>query len=32
VKKFTLTTNMGVHLTGDASTGIFSEQLMMMGD
>jgi hypothetical protein len=24
VKKFTLTTNMRVHLTGDASAGIFS--------
>jgi hypothetical protein len=32
VKKFTLTTNMRVHLTGDASAGIFSEQLMMLGD
>jgi hypothetical protein len=23
---------MGVHLTGDASAGIFSEQLMILGD
>jgi hypothetical protein len=32
VKKFTLTTNMRVHLTGVASAGIFSKQLMMFGD
>ena len=32
VKKFTLTTNMRVHLTGDASAGIFSEQLVILGD
>jgi hypothetical protein len=32
VKKFTLTTYMRVHLTGDASAGIFSEQLMMLRD
>jgi len=32
VKKFTLTANMGVHLTGDASAGIFSEQIVILGD
>jgi hypothetical protein len=32
VKKFILTTNMRVHLTGDASAGIFSKQFMILGD
>jgi len=32
VKTFTLTTNMRVHLTGDASAATFSEQLLMSGD
>jgi hypothetical protein len=32
VKTFTLTTNMRVHLTGDASAATFSVQLLMSGD
>jgi len=32
VKTFTLTTNMRVHFTGDASAATFSEQLLMLGD
>ena len=32
MKKFTLTTNMRVYLTGDTSAGTFSEQLLMLGD
>jgi hypothetical protein len=32
VKTFTLTTNMRVHLTGDASAATFSEQPLMVGD
>jgi hypothetical protein len=31
-EKFTLTTNMRVHLTGDASAATFFEQLLMLGD
>jgi hypothetical protein len=31
-KKFTLTANKGVYLPGDTSAGIFSEQLMILGD
>jgi hypothetical protein len=32
VKIFTLTTNMKVHFTGDASAATISEQLLMLGD
>ena len=32
VKTFTLTTNMRVRFTGDASAATFSEQLLMLGD
>jgi len=32
VKTFTLTTNMRVHFTGDASAATFSEKLLMLGD
>jgi hypothetical protein len=32
VKTFTLTINVRVHLTGDASAATFSKQLLMLGD
>jgi hypothetical protein len=32
MKRFTLTTNMRVHLTGDASAATFSKQLLMLDD
>jgi len=32
VKTFTLTTNMRVHLTGDSSAAVFSEQLLILSD